>query len=592
MSLKAHLEQRVVVSLNIGASSSGFCVFFMSEQKFHFGEGEQPTKKSCLLLDHDMTFRAFGMTALEEYQKLTADEKQKVFFFDDFVGSNRLTEQTKFSDKTGKALDASVVYVKILEHLKSLALEEIVNHKNWHDDESRATIPKLVGWVVCIPSSWSYSARTFMQKVAEGAGLTRQSGACQKQDTVRIVLQSEAAIKLFLNKMLDQDLSITVDGEIHFHPEESGSEPLKAKSGDSLMLMDLGFHRVNLTSFQILGSNGLKELSVDSLNVGRKQVEEKFKNYLSDKFFTPEVLEEYEHRYPRLYRDLMGNISMFATDISKKCFEIKLTGKILNLYHERTGNYLEKVLPSSCYKNGIVYVRQRYTLNIPVPDVEEMFDEILKSISSKCEEILNLEHPSVLLLSGEFSKIPYVREKLTTELRGTQIKVANTDNGARDVLKGAALMALKPTVIEKRRASFAYGFQESVPFDREKHSRMRNVDGANVVPNSFHTLVKKGDDVDILSETQKFTAKKTFKAEHWKHKDVHFYLWRTADRDPKYCRTDTCTHVGIVHVPTPSEGWPDEKHWEWTFTIHENEIIFTVEDNDTKQQWKNIVEFQ
>ncbi|WAR17352.1 HS12A-like protein, partial [Mya arenaria] len=117
----------VIIGLDFGTTYSGYAFMFTNDPTSIYtamGEEREPT---CVLLNPDKTFNAFGKQALEKYTELEPDEHQSYYVFHHFkmklYECKKLTRETTLQDQTGKEIKAMDVYRIVLQYFKQRPLK-------------------------------------------------------------------------------------------------------------------------------------------------------------------------------------------------------------------------------------------------------------------------------------------------------------------------------------------------------------------------------------------------------------------------------------------------------------------------------------
>ncbi|XP_052782472.1 heat shock 70 kDa protein 12A-like [Mya arenaria] len=567
------VEAAVIVGIDFGTTYSGYAFMFTSDPTSIYtamGEEREPT---CVLLNPDKTFNAFGKKALINYAELEPEEHQSHYFFNHFkkklYESKKLTRETSLQDHTGKEMKAMDVYSIVFEYFHRRAMEHVGQVKCYQTSQGFSS--KHILWMLSIPAIWTDSARQFMRETATNAGMKN----------VRLVLEPEAGALYAIDKPLNVR-------------EDMSNERFAV--GHKYILADLGGGTIDICSHEILDSRKLCELyRATGDYAGGSRVNHEFEKFLVRLFGAP-ALDEFRTKFTHSYQDFIQTVEtkkcMFSCSTDKTT--LPLDYDFVTLVEKDNEEAIDEMVKGSRYKDLVQYkiTGRRLILNHSV--VKEFFDSSVDIIIEKLKEILSAcpqDNITSLLLVGGYSESPYVRERIQQNF--PQLTTVIVENGRLAVMKGAVMMGLKPRNVIQRRARFTYGFSTYALFVEGKHPEQfkKNFDGRTWCKGVFDKLIERGE---LLQHQQEF-SKKFYKCIQTKSKQLesHLSLWGSPKPNPRYCylEDDQCERVGVINVPSPPGGWPDEINHTGKLVVGETEFTMKLFIEETGQEYEANVDF-
>ncbi|XP_052799598.1 heat shock 70 kDa protein 12A-like [Mya arenaria] len=561
-------EAAVIVGIDFGTTYSGYAFMFTSDPTPIYtamGDEREPT---CVLLNPDKTFNAFGKQALENYAELEPEEHQSYYYFQHFkmklYESEKLTRGTSLQDRTGKIMKAMDVYSIVLQYFHRKILNHVGQVKS--DSAIQGFSSKQILWMLAIPAIWADSSRQFMREAATNGGMAN----------VRLVLEPEAGALFAIDKPLKLR-------------EVKSTE--KFPVGHKYILADLGGGTIDICVHEILDGRRLCELyRATGEYAGGSRVNHEFEQFFVSLFGAP-AFNEFRMKFTHSFQDFIKSVE------TKKCTFSHSTDKVtlpldydfVTLVENDNGETIEEMIQGSRYKDLVQYrnTGRRLTLNQSV--VKEFFDTSVAIIIEKLKEILSAcpqDNITSLLLVGGYSESPYVRERLQQEF--PQLTTVIVEDGRLAVMKGAVMMGLKPRNIIHRRARFTYGFKTSEPFVEGEHPEQfkETTSGNTLCVHVFHKLIERGQ---LLKHQQEFSKLSfiTFKQPNRKQLVWPISLWRSPRADPRYCRLEEeCERVGRINIQPPPEGWPDVVHGEEKLIVGETEFTVKVFVKETGKEYE------
>ena len=131
-----------MVGIDFGTTYCSYAFMFTSDPTSIYTAMGEERESTCVLLNPDKTFNAFGKQALDMYTELEPEEHQSHYFFHHFkmkmYESKKLTRETSILDQTGKEMKAMDVYGIVLQHFNSRVMQHVGQVKS---DEINQEMP-------------------------------------------------------------------------------------------------------------------------------------------------------------------------------------------------------------------------------------------------------------------------------------------------------------------------------------------------------------------------------------------------------------------------------------------------------------------
>ncbi|CAG2213185.1 unnamed protein product [Mytilus edulis] len=222
---------------------------------------------TCLLLNKDREFVAFGYDAENQYTELALEnEHNDYLFFRRFKmllhRNPGLNRDTKIAAANGEEVQAKAVFGHGIAFLKNHALENF-KRAGMEIDENE------VQWVITVPAIWTDAAKQFMREAAQRADIFN--------DQLLVALEPEAASVL-----------------CRYTSDASGQSIFT--SGSKYMVVDLGGGTADITIHQVAEDGTLKELHSASGGAwGGIKVDQAFEQLLID-IVEEDVYAEFQKR--------------------------------------------------------------------------------------------------------------------------------------------------------------------------------------------------------------------------------------------------------------------------------------------------------
>ncbi|XP_060563873.1 heat shock 70 kDa protein 12A-like [Ruditapes philippinarum] len=549
----------IVAAIDFGTTYTGFAYSFKSDPKQFMtskwtGENVRTaTEKAptCVLLSPDKSFIAFGYEAEEKYKELLEEDiesgetshAEEYFYFERFkmklYQTKNLKLDTKISDVQGKELPALYVFTVVINHIKENVYEQIKKTFSGFNEDSD------IQWILTVPAIWSDSAKQFMRKAANEAGL----------GNVRLVLEPEAASLYCYEenvcKIAKADGSIVID---------------KFPEGMKYIVADLGGGTADLSVHEILSDRNLREIyRADGDAFGGMMVDLEFLKFFED-IFGSNVIRLFSKRYHNLLMDIQLAFETkkrtFDSDLTKIRLPISELNEVINeIEGQDVATMIEKASKISGFESLILKSDKLcFGRSIIEGCFENAIEGIIKLIN-KITENDELGGINNLLLVGGFSESGYVQKNIEKKIMGVKVIIPLEPSLA--VLKGAVTAGHNPKAITERIARYTYGFSFARPFkngeDPEELKVVRN--GKDYCTSVFDKKITKGDVLKVgdhfgtpCAHTLDNTGILQFLMKMF---PLFADVYRSDKKDPKYTGEKyKCELVGMVMIPPPPSGWP------------------------------------
>ncbi|OPL33181.1 hypothetical protein AM593_07742, partial [Mytilus galloprovincialis] len=479
---------------------------------------------TCLLLDSDKNFVAFGYEAENEYAELVMEEEHhEYYYFHRFkmrlYNAKNVSKELIIEDITGKsasALDIFSLSIKALkDHLLNSITQELVDVK-MND----------ILWVLTVPAIWSDGSKQFMRRSAEMAGIS--------SNRLRIALEPEAA-SIYCQHLPTKKL-------------EGAKEFAVATVGTKYMVVDLGGGTVDITVHEKRNDGSLKEICrASGGDYGGTSVDQEFMKMMENITGT-EAMKAFKRKSLDSYLDLSREFENKKRNLrfgKSRSINMNIPFKVLDeLCKEHLNKNFQSAIESSKFNSDIsltsdkIRIREDtflFSFQPTIAGVLEIIDEICKR-----EGVDGL---SQIILVGGFAQCILLQTAVQSTFPD-QIVIVPTDSEM-VVLKGAVIFGHQPNAISERVAKYTYGFSKRTQFDPLKHdsSHLENVKGKKKCSRVFDLIVKRNE-ILPLGKTVTSTAR-------CKQEDNGLFtlrIYQTERENPMYTDEDGCSVLGTIIV--------------------------------------------
>ncbi|XP_060563863.1 heat shock 70 kDa protein 12A-like [Ruditapes philippinarum] len=577
----------VVAAIDFGTTYTGFAYSFKSDStkivtSRWTGENVRTaTEKAptCVLLSPDKRFVAFGYEAEEKYKELLEEDAKNAdghYFFERFkmklYETKNLKLDTLITDAVGKELPAIDVFAVVITHIKEKVYKQLKSTYSGFNEDSD------ILWVLTVPAIWSESAKQFMRKAANEAGL--------KAENVRLILEPEAASLYCNDKHLCKVTLANGDNMAEKLPE-----------GTQYIVADLGGGTADISVHEVLKSRNLREIQRargDAL--GGMMVDQEFLKFLEEIFGT-DVFRLFSNKYRHHLMDIQLNFETkkrtlnlkSSDDIKIKLPISQLNGVLSELKEENVKNKIREFSKKAGFQS-LKLITDKLCFEKVI--MEMFFENAKDGILKLLDEVLEkdkLTDKINLLMVGGFSESVYVQDVIKQKFPNLTVLVPQ--DPSLSVLKGAVTVGHNPKTITERIARYTYGFSISRPFNDGRDPLDLKVlrNGQKICKNVFFKLITKGG---VLKIGDHFDMPYNHKLENtnilreaMRMLPLSAYVYRSEENDPKYTEEKFgCELVGKVTIPPPPSGWPHSSSLVYELVVGEAE--FTVRALNLKTNMK------
>ncbi|CAC5405254.1 unnamed protein product [Mytilus coruscus] len=480
-------------------------------------------------------------------------------------------------DVRGQPLPAIDVFSLSIKALKD-HLNSTVEIKNIVLDDEKTK------WVLTVPAIWTDTAKQFMRKSAEKAGIPR--------DMLTIALEPEAASiycqtfpspgcreiaeigskymvvdlggriipvgkGLYMQAMLNEDekfcksdnsqvkLNTRIEEEIDLDSLLTFLSATTEFSQQSTSDWETG-GTIDVTVHEKLPNGTLKEVPKASGNgCGGTSVDDEFIQMFHRIFGGP-LLNSLKSENPEAYLYLLRSIeNVKRTFQPAQSRKVNLTipyGTLDELCKSNLGEDIKNVISSSSLGSKIQICTDK--LRIEPLFAKSLFkttcDNIIASIQSVLQQGTATNVSSILLVGG-FAGCKMVQNALKAAFPG--ISTVLQDDSSVIVFKGAVLFGYKSDFISSRIARYTYGIELSIPFDKIVHDQKRKelIQGENYCSGIFNPFMKINTSIPKGHKTNQvcYTECKT---------GCHYKVYYTDKENVMYTDTGECTLLGEFDI--------------------------------------------
>nr|XP_034311557.1 heat shock 70 kDa protein 12A [Crassostrea gigas] len=485
---------------------------------------------TTVLLDKDEKLVDFGFDAETTYAELSENgEHEDYFYFRRFkmmlydqVRTKKLTVDTTVADIRGREIQAVKVFAHAIRYLKDHLLDS---------QKPKGKIVKNddILWVLTVPAIWDDTAKLFMRKAAQEAGIPGHQ--------LMIALEPEAA-SIYCKHLPVEKLE--------------GTNTISAfQPGSKYLVLDAGGGTVDITVHEVKPNGHLKELDrASGGDWGGTSVDMAFKSALAE-IVTEGMIEGYCHKFTGDYIELFRDFEIKKRKCGKgnssdSFITLKIPVTFTDECQETLNTDLTTLVNKSTYKDHIFWKTDK--VRIDLPTFETFFQPACDGIVKHVKELF--QSPKVkgvnkILMVGGFSESNILQDVVRRAFPNCQIIVPQEAGLA--VLRGAVLFGCNPKAIDSRIAKYTYGVATNVEFDPEIHmeSKREIIDGEDYCTDIFDKHVEKGEEL-IVDEAQ---AERSYLPMTHQQKAISFSIYTSTEDAPFY--VDYCENIGKFEVSVP-----------------------------------------
>ncbi|XP_071140594.1 heat shock 70 kDa protein 12A-like [Mytilus edulis] len=513
---------------------------------------------TCLLLNSNREFVAFGFEAENKWIDLLLDNEHKdYYYFERFKmnlhNNKNITSGMMLDDITGtKRLPAFHVFKLSIQYLVNHLLDVLKKRGNLvkHDE---------VQYVLTVPAIWTDRAKRFMRSCAEGAGIPTNN--------LILALEPEAA-SIFCQFLSTEKLK--------------GSDPgfTMTAEGTKFMVVDLGGGTADITVHEKAANGHLKEKHRAIGNdCGGTSIDRRFFK-LFEEIIGKTTMDSLKKESPLAYIDLIREFeSVKRTVETETKTKVTMTIPVVALetscqkVHNKN---LESLLADSSYSKDIKLAQDKIRINVEV--FNKMFMPSVDSVISLMKEIFqdkSLKDVTHLLMVGGFSDCQLMHDAVRQAF--PEKKIIIPEEAGLAVLKGAVLFGHDPEYIQSRIMRCSYGVKTNVPWHEKKYDRKHYavMEGEERCDNIFSLIVGKDESVEagMLVKKSFFTP--------FKHQDkMEIMVYVSDETTPGYVDDDTCS---LLCTPTITFSDTCEyRRWvDVEFVLGKTEIDLIAHDRNS-----------
>lgn len=577
----------MVAAIDFGTTYSGYAFSFRNDFKIdplkiqsnpvwksgsqQFMSNKTPT---CLLLTKERKFRAFGFEAENLWVEALLDKEEDEFYYFHLFkmhlhNNKNITSDMPLEDITGtKTLPASLIF--------ELSIEELIGHLMAEIKKQGAPVePHEIQWVLTVPAIWTDTAKEFMRKSAEKAGIHR--------DMLLLALEPETA------SIYCQYLSIE---------KSKGSESAftMTRKGTEYMVVDLGGGTADITVHKKVADDKLEEKHRAVGNdCGGTSVDRKYHNIFRD-IVGSEAFDAFQREDPLAYLDFVREfesvkrtVNTAEKDKEKNKKKVNLTfpiasfNKISEQFHQKS---FDDLLKESGHSGRITILSNK--VRVDGDFMRGLFEPSINEIIGLMEQILakkEAKNVSHILVVGGFSDCVLVQDAIRKKF-GDKRRIIIPEDAGMTVLKGAVLFGHRPNYIDVRVMKCSYGLMTNLPWDERKYEKKYRalIGGQDRCDRIFSTIVSI-DDAIMAGQTVK---KEIFTMEP-NQEDMELKVYTTDGLNPVYVDEPHCNFLCMKTFKF-KETSSEKRYVDLEFTFGNTEIGFKAIDRRSGDVMEDFLE--
>ena len=267
-----------------------------------------------------------------------------------------------------------------------------------------------------------------------------------------------------------------------------------------------------------------------------------------------------------------------ASKEAEVCIEapISFVGAVEKIYGKDMQEILKRKQSEMRFEFGMFEISAKKMKSFFRPVISNLLqhiDRIMAENRTKCYQL------QAIHLVGGFSESQLLQNSIKREFE-SRLEVIVSGSAKIDIVRGAVLFGISPSIISERISSTTYGLGVTVNFDPQKHDKkykFKNEEGIDKCRNIFWLMVEKN--TPITSSNHTFSQNLTPLNKHDTTCHVNVY---TAE-NPKIIYT---TDPGVKLVGQVTHPWPrPDKGYDRKVTVTLNfsgtEILTTVKDSES-----------
>ncbi|XP_077986416.1 heat shock 70 kDa protein 12A-like [Glandiceps talaboti] len=543
-----------IVAVDFGTTYSGFAFAFNhkeGERGIHMSkawgndQGYNTFKTpTCILLNRDKEFIAFGYEAREKYADLEEAQDKEFYFFDRFKmtlhneGDKVIDSRITLEARNGKRLLAVDVFAHALRFMKERALEILRERSGMEGGLNERDIQ----WVLTVPAIWQQASKQFMREAAYKAELVSEGN----RDQLIIALEPEAAslhcrqrkMREFVDEMDDACVADVI------------ARPLT-----DYMVVDNGGGTVDVTVHRIEKDDSVSEIHKATGGAwGGTKVEDNFEKLLVA-IFGSEFVTKFKISHPSDWLTILTDIEMKKRSerpLKGETTRVRLTFNFI-LHYQNTFNdrSLQRITKESYHLDEVKLTNDYLCLGSEI--MKRLFQPSIDSITAHMESLLEKPHCKnikYVFLVGGFSESPLL-QKAVKDKFSSRCRILIPEEAGLSVVKGAVMFGQKPESISRRICGMTYGCDVCRDFVDGVHKdeyKFETSDGEFNCNNLFKTLAQVNEEIRV-GQVKTFT----FNPLESSQSKVSFTFYITEKEDAMYVTDEGVRKEGtIITVSSPS----------------------------------------
>ncbi|XP_069117052.1 heat shock 70 kDa protein 12A-like [Argopecten irradians] len=525
---------------------------------------------TCLLLNSNKTFEAFGYEAQDLYAELAEDNSHYGYrYFKNFKmlldTEEGIKRDIEIKDEQGNPLPAMLVFSECIRYLRDETMKILKTKGDLvQADELR--------WVITVPAIWGDSAKQFMREAAEQAGIERHQ--------LVIALEPEAA-SIYTKEKLSQRKT-KEDGSTYLAPYDPGTK---------YMVVDLGGGTVDITIRQVLEDRSLREVHQATGGAwGGMKVNDQLLEFISC-IVGENVLAELRLNYKSDYLELERSIEM-----KKRYLEGDRSGRIMFPLPVALSEVYEELNNSNKMTNKLVFETdyagkvdiKRKHLRVSKDIIEGCFRPVVERIVSHLRELLLLPQASDLkdiILVGGFADSNIIKKTITETFSAKCVVIP--DDAGLAVLKGAVLYGHNPNIVRERISKYTYGTRAYRYFMEgfDPMEKQRVIEGQTYCGDCFGKIAEVGMSY-MLGDGQDIELSPVYGDLARMCVDIY----KSTDPDPVYVTDKGCSYLGRITVNMPDKAQGRKRTATVRITFGDTELVCEGIDAATGKTTREVLD--
>ena len=595
---KKQRQYLIVGALDFGTSYSGYAFSYSHDPSrvftrpwFSSSRGIRAEKTpTCILFDKNKTFSTFGFKAEEDYgrycdeaknsgdegenssdegenygdeAKNSGDDGKKCdwYFFRgyklDLYDEMCLKQDKMIKDELGRDFSLFDIVTETLRYLN----DELI--KDCEKRQDKFTERDMLR-VITVPAIWSDSARHFMRKAAEKAGIPA--------DLINICLEPEAAA-IYCRTVPCK--SSNGDGE---------SKLLNFQPGQQYLVFDAGGGTVDIVIHEVEESGHLKELHpACGSDCGGTMVDRAFIDFISEclgkeafsKFRRTEIYDFMD--FMREFENKKRSVETEYSNDADVLFRVPISLQIICRASVSEGQYQHAERTDFSLKNDKMRLQYERVLSFFSGSKEIIYENLSDLFAQS-----SLRGVDTIIMVGGFSDSLVVQNFMVETFKTKTVIIPNEPGSA--VLQGAVIFGHDPSVIAERRCRYTYGIGVATVFDDKLHKvskRFTGEDGTTRAKDVFSVHVKVGQNVKsgVYQPALRYTPLRK------DQKSLLLPLYASPRPDPLYIDEDDCKEINSRSIDISElQGAISDKVVEVSLCFSEPLITIRAEKQQTGEE--------